>query len=547
MTTSAAELTRSEIEARILVVDDEPEIATLVAEALQVADPSWDISVETDARRALERLSEDDFDCLVTDLVMPNLSGLALAHEARAACANLAMVAVTGQPCLEASVEAMRLGFTDFIQKPFDLETLQEAVSRAILNRRREMGRPADDADAAEAPAVAADATREELSRKLDLASHDLVLSQKRLARQIEDVAMTADVARSLLGVVELEDLLGLCAELIGDRVTCRTSTIALYEPQESAVGLMIRAYPDAEEPPALCWLRQPLKNGALCRAAQSGKSIHVEDAAASALVQAAEKEFWPDGHMLIVPIMHQGGAVGVAVLHRRPEDQDFGAYDVKTVTELAKVMGPAIRTAKNYHRQRCMMYASLEAVADAVERRDPYLKGHAARVLAYSMQVAQAMDLAQCQIGAVQIAARLHDIGRLMIPESAIHHPGPLNETQWDLVHEHPEAGAALLKPLDFFGEVGEIIRSHHESYDGTGYPHLKAGEEIPLVARVIAVADAFDAMTSPRPYREALSVEDALDQIRQLSGQQFDPQAADALLAMPMETLKEISESAR
>ncbi|MFO8013162.1 MAG: HD domain-containing phosphohydrolase, partial [Phycisphaerae bacterium] len=166
---------------------------------------------------------------------------------------------------------------------------------------------------------------------------------------------------------------------------------------------------------------------------------------------------------------------------------------------------------------------------------------------MAYAMPVGQVLELSQSQVGALQIAARLHDIGRITVPDSAVNHPGPLNEAQWEMVRRHPDAGADFLKPLDFFGEVGAIIRAHHESYDGTGYPQMKAGEEIPPVARLIAVADAFDAMTSPRPHRDAMDTEQARDQVRRLAGQQFDPTVAEAFLTIPLPILTEIRASHR
>ena len=546
MTAASAELVRSEVEARIMVVDDEPEIATFVADSLRESDPSWDVVAESDPHQALARLTEEHFDCLITDLVMPGLGGLTLAEEARSVNEDLALIAITGRANLDASVAALRLGFADFIQKPFDLEVVQQAVGRSLGLRRRGEEAERQVAELAQAKATL-EINQAQLSQKLQIASQDLVLSTKRLVRQMEDVSLAADVAKSVMGVIELEELLGLCAELIGDRVSCRTSTVALYETQENAVGLMVRAHPDEDDPPALCWLRSPIRSGAMCRAAQSAKTVHVEDVAQSTLVHAQEKELWHEGRLLVVPILHPGGPLGVAVLHRPADAKDFSAHDVKSVTELTQVIGPAIRTAKAHHRQRCMMYASLESIADAVESRDAYLKGHAARVLAYAVPIGLAMELSQCHIGAMQIAARLHDIGRLIIPDSAVNHTGPLNEPQWEIVRHHPEAGAQFLKPLDFLGEVGEIIRAHHESYDGTGYPDFKAGEEIPLVARILAVADAFDSMTSPRPYRDALSIEDARDQIARLSGQQFDPQAAEALLNLPIETLREIQAGGR
>jgi HD-GYP domain-containing protein (c-di-GMP phosphodiesterase class II) len=192
-------------------------------------------------------------------------------------------------------------------------------------------------------------------------------------------------------------------------------------------------------------------------------------------------------------------------------------------------------------------MYATLEAIADGLEQRDPYFKGHSLRVLAYAQQISPALELSQAQIGALQIAARLHDIGRITIPDAVTDHEGPLTDEQWEIVRQHPVAGERFLKSLDFIGEVAEIVRAHHESYDGTGYPDLLAGDEIPLVARVLAVADSFESMTSARPYRPAMSVEAALEHLEKMAGQQFDPQVVEAFLALPREALEQIQQLGR
>jgi response regulator RpfG family c-di-GMP phosphodiesterase len=459
---------------------------------------------------------------------------------------SLALIAITGHGTLEAGIEALRLGFADFIQKPFDLEALARSVCRAVRQRRQREKLDSRFAELAESNARL-ESTEAQLNQKLQIASHDLVLSSRRMARQMDEVAVVANVARSLMGVLELEDLMGLCAELLGDRVPCQSSVVALYEAQEAAVGLMVRAHPDADVPPALCWLRSPLVSGVLCRAAQGQKTVHVSQVADSTLMDPLEKELWKDGRLMAVPIPFQGSSVGVVALHRTAQENDFAAQDAKLVAELAKTIGPAILTAKVHHHQRCQIYATLEAVTEALEARDPCMKGHSLRVLAYAEQMGPALELEASQVGALQIAARLHDIGRLIIPDAISHHAGPLTLDQWETVRRHSETGAAFLKNLDFLAEIASIVRAHHESYDGTGYPDMKAGDEIPLVSRLLAVADAFDAMTSPRPYRETLTNEAALDQIRQMAGQQFDPRVAEAFLQVPPDVLDDIRSRGR
>jgi HD-GYP domain-containing protein (c-di-GMP phosphodiesterase class II) len=127
-----------------------------------------------------------------------------------------------------------------------------------------------------------------------------------------------------------------------------------------------------------------------------------------------------------------------------------------------------------------------------------------------------------------------LHDIGKVGVPEQVLGKPGPLDEDEWRLMREHPAIGARIIEPIRFLTGAMEIVRSHHERWDGSGYPDGLAAEQIPLTARIFALADSFDAMTSDRPYRRAMPVEAALDEIRRGAGTQFDPQVAAEFLSM-------------
>ncbi len=546
MTTDGLSVADAKLDARILVVDDEPEIASLLAEALREADPAWDVRAESDPKQALAALAARPCDCLVTDLVMPEVDGLSLAEAVRAEDPDVALIAVSGRGTLEAGIKALRLGFADFIEKPFRTDDLQRAVCRVLRRRRQRTAMDDRFAELAQAKARL-EAQQADLSERLAIASHDLVLSNRRFARRMDELAVSGDVARSLMGVVELEDLLGLCAELLGDRVPCETASVALYEPQDQAVGLLVRAYPDRDEAPVLGWLRRPLRDGVLCRAAQSGRAVHVDDIAGSVLLDAQERELWPEGRLLAVPVPFHDHAVAVAALHRAAGDDDFATSDVKRTTALASVVGPAILTAKTHHRQRCQAYAALERVVEALEGGDPYMAGHSARVLAIAAPLGEALNLSQPEAGALQIGARLHDIGRVAVPPDTVNHGGPLTEAQREVVQSHALVGERLVGTLEFMGEVGPIVRGHHEAWDGTGYPDGKAGGEIPRVARILAAADAMDAMTSARAYRGAMDVPAALARTEALAGEQFDPDVVAALLDLDPGRLAAIAESHR
>jgi ribonuclease P protein subunit RPR2 len=180
------------------------------------------------------------------------------------------------------------------------------------------------------------------------------------------------------------------------------------------------------------------------------------------------------------------------------------------------------------------MYVATMKSLAQVVEAKDATTRGHLDRTQLYGLALAQRVDPALAKRPEVGYGFFLHDIGKVGIPEHVLAKPGPLDDAEWETMRLHPSLGAQIVEPITFLGDAVEIIRSHHEWYDGTGYPRGLRGKQIPLAARVFAVADSFDAMTSDRPYRLAMPVDDAIDQIRRGAGTQFDPEVVAAFLEL-------------
>jgi len=173
---------------------------------------------------------------------------------------------------------------------------------------------------------------------------------------------------------------------------------------------------------------------------------------------------------------------------------------------------------------------ASLTVLANAIDVRDPYTRGHVERVTAYAQELAiqlgwQGRMLEQFRYGAI-----LHDIGKIFIPESILLKPGELNDEEWDEVKKHPDTGAGMIKDIPYLEQAVPIVRHHHERWDGEGYPSGLAEEQIPASARIVAVADCFDAMTIDRPYRSGLNLDQACEEIVKCRDTQFDPIVVDA-----------------
>jgi HD-GYP domain-containing protein (c-di-GMP phosphodiesterase class II) len=187
----------------------------------------------------------------------------------------------------------------------------------------------------------------------------------------------------------------------------------------------------------------------------------------------------------------------------------------------------------------REMYVSTMTSLATVVEAKDPTTRGHLDRTHRYGLALAERIDPELAARPEIGYGFFLHDIGKVGVPESVLCKPGPLDEAEWAVMREHPAIGAQIVAPIRFLSGAVDIVRSHHERWDGAGYPRGLRGEDIPLAARIFAIADSFDAMTSDRPYRAAMPLELALDEIRDGAGTQFDPEVAKAFLELAHDDL--------
>jgi len=180
----------------------------------------------------------------------------------------------------------------------------------------------------------------------------------------------------------------------------------------------------------------------------------------------------------------------------------------------------------------------TLEAMGDALDLRDEETEGHSKRVTAYTIALAQAIGLESDDLRVIARGAFLHDIGKIATPDSILLKRGKLTDEEMSIMKEHCERGYEMVRKIPFLREAAEIVYAHQERFDGSGYPRGLRGEEIPLGARIFAIADSLDAMTSDRPYRKGTTFSAATEEIARCAGLQFDPQIVEEFLAMPNET---------
>lgn len=273
-------------------------------------------------------------------------------------------------------------------------------------------------------------------------------------------------------------------------------------------------------------------------------RHAHALNAGEAVLVEACEVEAFFDrqcmaehgvGQVFLHPLSSRERLTGImALFYPAAKGDGPGWEDRELIAAIAAQASMAIENAFLYEDIERSYYSTIKALARAIEVKDPYTHGHSERVTEYALMIADAMRLDEREKQKLKYAATLHDIGKIGIAGRVLNKPGALTEEEYSHVKTHPLLGDSIIEPVDFLQEPRPIILHHHERYDGKGYPEGLKGEDIPLCARILSVADAFEAMRSDRPYRRALPLGEAVEELRRNAGTQFDPAVVEVFLSV-------------
>jgi putative nucleotidyltransferase with HDIG domain len=263
----------------------------------------------------------------------------------------------------------------------------------------------------------------------------------------------------------------------------------------------------------------------------EEGKPILVKDVS-SIKKDAPDKTLYHTDSLLCVPLKIKGEVTGVLNVTNRKGGGSFDEKDLFLLTILGNHAAIAIENARLYTAIRESYYKTIKALVNAVEAKDSWTKDHSENVTNYSLKIADYLGLSDNQKDVIRYAGVLHDIGKIVISNTITDKKDKLTEEEWERIKEHPLIGQRILDPIDYLEPVKICIQTHHERCDGSGYPFGLRAHEISLETRILSVADAFDAMIHSRPYRSALSVEEAVAELKKSSGSQFDSAVVGSLL---------------
>ncbi len=460
----------------VLVVDDEDLLRENLALLLSSLNATQ-VFKAANAYEALEVLQKYPIDLVLLDVNMPGLSGLDLLKLIRKENVSPPVVLMTGYPSLDLTVEALRGGASDFLIKPFTSQQLYETVER--FKQKREIE------------------TKEEYQELLRL------LKQKTKEQ-------------TLLFTVS-------------DRLTSCTSLSWLYR---EMVSLSVE-FTNAEE--AVFYITDLEKKRLLPEAWEGFSSpppplgLEEDNPVSKSLRESLPYLIPAQGKekaLLVSPFTIKGENLGVLTLCR---GASFNKDDLFFVNLILDRAGPLAENFILYESIVLNLHDALRALVKALEAKDPYTKEHSERVTTYALYLAEEMGLSQEALETLRFAGHLHDVGKVGIADAILLKPSRLTREEYEIIKQHPVIGAEIVGHIGLLQEEARIIRYHHERYDGRGYPEGLKGKDIPLLARVLAVADAYDAMTTKRPYRPSLTPETALKEILRCSGTQFDPEIVE------------------
>lgn len=326
------------------------------------------------------------------------------------------------------------------------------------------------------------------------------------------EITSTLDHARVLELALEKAEIL------------CQAETSSIWELDEASRELFFRVVRGAAAE-AIRDQRVPLGRGIVGSVAAAQEGEIVNDVTADERWRGDFGEGFRTRAILAVPLKASGRVIGVLQLLNPVGKMQFSDYDLERMRLFAAPLGQALENARLYSALKGQFVDTITALAEAIEKRDPYTGGHVRRVVSYSLLLGFEMGLSAEELENLRLSAALHDVGKIAVPDSVLRKPAPLDAEEERIMQRHPVDGADIVSRIRELREVLPGVRHHHERLDGKGYPDGLIDREIPLTARIIAVADTYDAMTTSRPYRCALSPLNAAAEIRRGAGTQFCP----------------------
>lgn len=349
------------------------------------------------------------------------------------------------------------------------------------------------------------------------------------MSEKVSRLSVLMDASIHMTSTLDLEEVLDLIMSQAKEVLDAEASSVFLIDEEKNELYFVSATGTGGGKAKRV---RVPWGKGIVGWVAETGETLLVPDVAKDKRFyrKVDEETDFVTKSILAVPLVVKGRVVGVAESLNKKGTRGFTQDDVELFEAFARHAAVAVDNARLYLELEGLFKSSIRAVVFVVEAKDKYTRGHTERVTEYSVMAARELGLSKDEVKRVEIASLLHDIGKIGIPDTILGKPGKLTDEEFEIVKDHPVRGCEIMGSIAAMKNVIPGIRHHHERYDGLGYPDKLKGKEIPLLGKIISVADVFDALTTDRPYRGAISIDETLEYLQSNAGYQFDPDVVDA-----------------
>jgi len=357
------------------------------------------------------------------------------------------------------------------------------------------------------------------------------------LLQKVDVLKSINKATRALVSITDTQQVLEQTMKPIVEVLGFDRALIMLVDPTEEFLEYRYAIGESAEAMTKITNYRIPLTRdqNLMIKVLRKKRSYLIKDPGTANLNPTNKilADFRPS-NFIVCPLIAEEKVIGILGADRRRDKEKLTNNDKEFLSIFANNIATALRRATMDEELKSSYVSSVRALVQAIEEKDTYTRGHSERVSTIAVEAARVLGMSESEIEYIRFGSILHDVGKIGIPESIVRSPKSLTSAEFKIIQKHPLKGVEILRPISFIKDHMYLIRNHHERWDGKGYPDKLVGDQIPLGAQIVAIADAFDAMTSSRPYRKGLPKKQAAREIQKNIGTQFSRRVADAFLVV-------------
>ena len=495
----------------ILVIDDDRRVLELLQ--ISLAQNGFKVATAGTGEDGLEIVRKGPPDLIILDLRLPRKTGFEVCAALKSSkdTAHIPVIMVSASAEIDSRLQGLMHGADDYLTKPFSPKELLIKVRRIFERIER---------------AEHLTSKNRELETEVARNREDLVVRNKELRFQVYSLETLMGLSHQLNSSLEVADLLNTLILSVVGQLRVGSACLFLTDERETPSWLEASTHKGIKEELVRAIrfdYRGSFIQALLPQEGEEARPARISDFENDPALASTIGPLHAAGLTLVSPVLMKDRLSAILAVGEKVNGHDFHSADLEMLKALSESAGIAIENARLFQDLQEAYVSTVRLLVSRIEEKDPYTHGHTERVAGYAVGIAKELGFRAEEVQRIQFGAFLHDIGKVHTQDNILHKPGALTDEEWRLVKAHPVRGAEMIRGVKFLERVTDMVRHHHERVDGRGYPDGLVGDQISVGAKIVNVADAFDAMTTDRPYRAGLTVEQAIGQMTQKAGTQF------------------------